>query len=234
MSIILENKEELLSNIPLFLNYTYPLEVKELEESKTSKQLGYFWQIMNHLAVWYRQEGYQYYTPELCCHDLYDEAGLYEHQTTITGKELHYPARTLSKMTKKQTKEFIDFTLNWIKENTTCKLTPELWSVWLRHVTDKDIQYANTTKLIERCPEYLSYLRKEVCLQCGGGKCQAHHIRLSGYAGTGIKPPDWLAVSLCSNCHRLIHNGEQRLKIPYDYELKTYCKLSFIRYLEHK
>ena len=77
MSIILENKEELLSNIPLFLNYTYPLEVKELEESKTSKQLGYFWQIMNHLAVWYRQEGYQYYTPELCCHDLYDEAGLY-------------------------------------------------------------------------------------------------------------------------------------------------------------
>jgi hypothetical protein len=30
------------------------------------------------------------------------------------------------------------------------------------------------------------------------------HYRLSGYCGTGIKPPDWMAAYVCSACHDVI------------------------------
>lgn len=61
--------------------------------------------------------------------------------------------------------------------------------------------------LPDRDPSWLAYLRTLMCTCClCRGPCIPHHARhVGGYGGTGLKPPDRLAVPLCDECHRRIH-----------------------------
>ena len=52
--------------------------------------------------------------------------------------------------------------------------------------------------------KYLDYVRGFDCFFCGGSAPNtAHHVRC--HTGGGMKPPDVCTVSLCYECHSLVH-----------------------------
>ncbi len=52
--------------------------------------------------------------------------------------------------------------------------------------------------------KYLDSLRERPCVVTGRvGNVEPAHLRLLGMGGTGIKPPDWCALSLHWELHRL-------------------------------
>lgn len=59
---------------------------------------------------------------------------------------------------------------------------------------------------IWRSPKYLRFIRSLPCCVCGGLETEAAHQRIFGSAGTGIKPPDSMAIPLCHNCHTMEHS----------------------------
>ena len=62
-----------------------------------------------------------------------------------------------------------------------------------------------------RSQQYQHFVRSKVCLVCGGDQeLQAHHCRLLGSKGTGLKPPDTYCVPLCFKCHLKLHSGGER------------------------
>jgi hypothetical protein len=54
-------------------------------------------------------------------------------------------------------------------------------------------------------PRHLKFVRGFVCACFKSGACsgriEAHHVREGASAGTGIKPPDYMAVPLCAVHH---------------------------------
>jgi hypothetical protein len=57
-------------------------------------------------------------------------------------------------------------------------------------------------------PEHLSWVRSQACAVylCGNRDIHAHHVRAGTGGGTGMKPGDEWAVSLCSRHHMEIHS----------------------------
>lgn len=54
--------------------------------------------------------------------------------------------------------------------------------------------------------KYLNFIRSKPCLICEAeADVVAHHFRLKGTAGIGIKPPDRYCVPLCVKHHTEIH-----------------------------
>ena len=62
-----------------------------------------------------------------------------------------------------------------------------------------------------RNPKYLEFVRSRACCVCGlKYTVVAHHIRMGGGGGTGIKPSDYRTVPLCDNHHKLLHQMGER------------------------
>ncbi|EGF11164.1 bacteriophage protein [Neisseria bacilliformis ATCC BAA-1200] len=68
--------------------------------------------------------------------------------------------------------------------------------------------------------------RGEQCLVRLPGICNRNpettvfaHYRLAGYCGTGIKPPDFMGVYACSNCHDIC-DGRVKTDLDAD-EIRT-------------
>jgi hypothetical protein len=60
-----------------------------------------------------------------------------------------------------------------------------------------------------RDPEHLARVRQERCLFCDRfPPNEAHHVRL-GLRTMGVRKSDYLAVPLCSSCHRMLHQGKE-------------------------
>lgn len=57
-----------------------------------------------------------------------------------------------------------------------------------------------------RSPAYLAYIRRQPCATCGGGPCEAHHLKIRGTVAMGRKVSDYQAVPLCRDCHRQVHD----------------------------
>lgn len=57
-------------------------------------------------------------------------------------------------------------------------------------------------------PRHRSFVRKHACSVpgCMQGPIEFAHVRSAANAGTGLKPADWMGVSLCSDHHRQQHN----------------------------
>lgn len=63
--------------------------------------------------------------------------------------------------------------------------------------------------LRKRSDRYLEFIRGKPCIVCGSlSASHPHHIRISdsgGGGGTALKPSDYQAIPLCSDCHRREH-----------------------------
>ncbi len=62
-----------------------------------------------------------------------------------------------------------------------------------------------------RDARHLARVRLERCLfcDCDGIPRQAHHVRCIAYRSMGKRVSDYLAVPLCSPCHRMLHEGKE-------------------------
>ena len=59
---------------------------------------------------------------------------------------------------------------------------------------------------------YLVWLSEQPPLVMGFGDTVAHHVRLFGNGGTGIKPPDDDCIPLSDSTHKDVHHyGERRV-----------------------
>ena len=60
-----------------------------------------------------------------------------------------------------------------------------------------------------RSTKHLQFIRKLPCCVCGQMPCDAAHIRIGMFGGTGMKPGDDCTVPLCAPCHARQHqHGE--------------------------
>ena len=59
--------------------------------------------------------------------------------------------------------------------------------------------------------EHLRRVKALPCCTCGGGNCEAHHIR-----DQGVRAGDWCTIPLCKMCHRFergVHGDKTMLRI---------------------
>ena len=217
----------------------FVINIEEFEEPKTLDQVKYFWKIMGILAAYYRDEGWRGFSNNDACYMLYEEYGIYEPKELPNGKKIYSPKKTLSQMNIKEASDFISFTLFWIDEFTNCVLLPELRLCWLLHITKEDLERIEKFNFPTRDKAYRASHQKYSCLYCGKFGCECAHISLPGHGGISQKAEDWLSVPLCYNCHRgeAHQHGQSEiidgLKL-YNFDIITYCKLAYLRWLYKK
>ena len=62
-----------------------------------------------------------------------------------------------------------------------------------------------------RSPKHLEWLREQRCLCCNRcPRSEAAHIRIGTDGGMGLKPSDYWATPLCSECHGYQHLAGER------------------------
>ncbi len=58
-----------------------------------------------------------------------------------------------------------------------------------------------------RSEKYKAFVRTLPCSHCGRSADHAHHIKIMGVGGRGVKPPDSTCMPLCWECHADVHKG---------------------------
>jgi len=226
------------------VRYPYNISIEPIKQMKTKKQLEYFWGgLVKVLSQYYFSLGeaeseHKPLNPQVIKLTLYDEIGIYEPIRLLTGRET-YRLIPMSEMTKEQMTEFISRVLDWMDAlDPVCIIPPDLRLTWLLHITDEDVARAEKYKFPERNSLYLAYLRKQSCLYSGKYGCEAAHISLPGYGGMSQKSPDWLAIPLHYEVHKEAH-GKGHSEIInglnlYNFDIVTYAKLAYLRWLYKK
>lgn len=208
-------------------------------KAKSRQQLGFFFGcIVSAIKEYYKQLGDD--MDELNIREnLYNACSLLEPSLKrkirrFNGTEVEVPLR-LSEMDIEQASKFIDGCIRLI-DNAKCfsglVLHPSVRNLWVRHIKAEDLRQSNFLehKFPKRDVEYLFYLRKQSCLVCGvQNMSHAHHVRIDNCGGTAIKPPDYMCISLCYNCHRMVHTkGNEWLFNNLNYILKYIDLRSFL------
>ena len=62
--------------------------------------------------------------------------------------------------------------------------------------------------MTKRDKQWLEWVRQQPCAECRRyGPSEPHHFKGDMHlSGVGMKAPDYLAVPLCHECHRLFHH----------------------------
>lgn len=222
-------------------NTSINLSWEKTHRAKTLAQLGFFWgglvkSINNHFKEYYGKE----YEADTIKEMLYNECSVTEEFVCPNGKVL-YQTKRLSRMTVEEASEFITKVVDFCDEYGIV-LQPELKYLWIYNLNPRDVDDIENMKFPDRDEEYLRYVRSETCLICGKGGCEAHHAKLPELAGLGEKTPDYMAISLCKNCHRNYNGGhittEEIIRcVPFIFKkftLKQFCKLKYYRYIKHQ
>ena len=239
----LEHLKNIFNHIAAIIkqNKTVNIEFSPVKKYKTLRQLGFiFGAIMSNLQVHYYDCTGENWAVDDLKEMIYWELGIYQPKMFPNGST-YYLGRTLSKMDIGEATQFINDLLDWVDTKTDCILSPDVRYTWLHNLK---ADYIRNVELLSKKwdrnqPEYLSYLRKSFCINCGIWGCQAHHLREGEQAGTALKSPDYLALSVCHKCHsEVAHKSEKQLAenlkhILNGLSLKTFCMLCFDRWL-HK
>jgi hypothetical protein len=214
-----------------FLKFKLPLNItiESVKSYKTQKQLRFFFGGLASTlcAYFYQTQGVKWSADDIK-EMMYRIVNIYEEKQYPNGEvyKIHTP---LSRMTKEQASLFIDASITWIDTETTCVLPVDLRYCWLTHLSKEFINNVVKLDFPEKCPEYLAYQSKLVCVNCGVYGVQVHHIRAN--AGGAQKSPDWYSIPLCHECHiGGIHGKGKPLILPYKYEPEKFCKLTFHRW----
>jgi len=218
----------------------YNFSFEEVKQAKTFKQLGFiFGGLVKTLHSFYLEETGEDYPIEILKELLYEVVGIDEIIYLPTGKKIIH-RKSLSKMTKEEASEFINKSILWIDENTECILPSGLRYCWTAHVTDEEINNVMSNPIQERDDYYLQKIRQLNCIYCGKPHAQAHHIKKGWYA-KGIKPPDYMAIPLCEDCHIPIAHtkGEEYLlnglkNVLNGLDIEIFCRLLYHRIYDHR
>ena len=238
----LEHLKNIFNHIAAIIkqNKTVNIEFSQVKKYKTLKQLGFiFGAIISNLQVYYYDCTGENWAIDDLKEMIYWELGIYQPKMLPNGAS-YFVGRTLSKMDINEATDFINNLLNWVDNSTDCILSPDVRYTWLHNIDDNYIRNIEllSQKWNKKQPEYLSYLRKSFCINCGIWGCEAHHLRGGEQSGTALKSPDYLALSVCNKCHsEVAHKSEKQLTenlkhILNGLSLETFCKLCFYRYLK--
>lgn len=223
------------------------LEYKEVIKEKSNAQLGFFFSALVDSVICYFNEFGMKYTVDEVKNNFYNAVGYLDDDFMKTvhrfnGEEYKVPMH-ISDMDRKQMSAFIDKCI-WLIDNAKpfhgMKLAPDIRNTWIRHITQDDLRMINERSFSYSDDEYMSYLHKQTCLVCGcHNSIEAHHLRIEGMGGTAKKPPDWMCVSMCSECHRKYHiRGhewflEQVHWLTKYLTLKEYLVCNYYRWKNH-
>lgn len=234
---IFEEIKNLIRNNPKkTLNLTYTFS----HRPKTQAQLGFFYggilsSIRKHFFEIYGKE----YHTDTIKEMLYNECGSTEDLVCPNGKVIQIQTR-ISRMNVQEMCEFIQKVLDFCDEYGII-LQPELRFLWVHNLNPQIVEEVENTKFKEKDEDYLRYVRGQKCMICGKGNCESHHLKDLSITGLGDKTPDYMAISLCPNCHRNTNGGHITTEIikekcPYIFNfltVKQFVKLQYKRYLEH-
>lgn len=210
----------------------------------TKQQLGFiFGALIDSVIEFYKEKGDVWESEEVkenfyqACSYLDDR--LKKRVTRFNGEQYEVPKR-LSEMDRETTSLFIDRCI-YLIDHAKCfeglYLHPSIRNTWIRHITKDDIDNLRFVKFPRTDRNYLSCLRKEPCMWCGKThNVEVHHLKEVGYTGESYKADDWLALPLCSECHRAYHT---RGKAEFEYALRwitkyvslvDFCRLRYNRW----
>jgi hypothetical protein len=195
------------------------LDYEPVRAYKTKKQLGFiFGLIADGIKSNFEEAGYKISVNDIK-NILYNDCS--EFSDFYSPKGAYYAfSKTLSQMDRKEVAKFIDNCLNWCDENGIT-LLPEAYYCWINNLSEFYINEVSQLKFQEKDDEYLRHVRKQHCLICGKLGCEAHHLK-SGDTGIGAKSPDWMAVSLCAECHRNYQGSNSHMTTEKLIELTPY------------
>ncbi len=57
--------------------------------------------------------------------------------------------------------------------------------------------------------KYRRFIASKPCMHCGAVEVQCAHIRAGHSGGMGMKPPDYLTVPLCPECHHVFDANQK-------------------------
>jgi len=86
--------------------------------------------------------------------------------------------------------------------------------------------------------DFLKFVRTKGCVICGSKPAIAHHVRDKSntpkelWGGTGLKPGDYAALSMCPKHHKMLHDGMFTLKEILD--IKSMIIMNLVEYAESK
>lgn len=189
------------------------LEYGEVYKDKSLAQNGFFFgALVDSVISFYLEMGIKYTVDEVK-NNFYQAVSYLDDDfkkkvRRFNGDEYEVPKR-ISDMNREEMSKFIDKCI-WLIDNAKAfqgmKLSPDIRNTWIRHITQDDLRMVNERLFPYSDNEYISYLHKQTCFVCGcHNGIEAHHLRIDGMGGTSKKPPDWMCVSLCSECHRKYH-----------------------------
>lgn len=239
VTTIISNKSEFANLAKECLNslktgLTYSFSFENIKQPKSIKQLGFiFGGLISALQRFYLDLDGQEYDKELLKEMLYHFVGVTDTIFLPTGEKVSY-RKTLSRMTKEEASEFINRCIVWIDSNTECILPIGLRYLWTQYVTDEEIERVMQAPLPQKDELYLAQIRKRHCVGCGKPASEAHHIRQGVYA-LSKKNADYMAIPLCTNCHRTLHNlGEKRFlegisNVTNNLNIEVFCRLLYHR-----
>lgn len=210
---------------------------------KTLAQLGFFFSgivgaIQKHFKEIYGEE----YSKEIIKELLYVECSSKEELISPNGKVIEIMKR-ISMMSVQEMSEFIEKVIVFCEQYEII-LQPELRFLWVNNLNPEYVAEVEQTKFRDKDESYLRYVRQQPCIVCGAYHSEVHHLKDRELAGLGAKTPDYMAVSLCSECHRNYmgsdsHITTEKIKrlVPFLFRklsTKQFCKLCYERYLKWK
>ena len=223
------------------------LEYSEVIKARSRKQDGFFFAALVDSVICYFNELGMKYTVDEVKNNFYNAVSYIDDEFMKTvhrfnGEEYKVPMH-ISDMDRKQMSVFIDKCV-WLIDNAKpfqgMKLAPDIRNTWIRHITQDDLRMINEKSFPYSDAEYMSYLHKQACLVCGcHNGIEAHHLRIDGKGGTAKKPPDWMCVPLCSECHRKYHTRghewflEQVSWLTKYLSLKEFLICNYYRWKNH-
>lgn len=100
---------------------------------------------------------------------------------------------------------------------------------WLgRKEKDGRLPYAKPDKPA-RAPHYLAFVRQLTCIYCGNNPCEPHH---TGPRGMGQKTDDYRTVPLCTEHHRMFHDGNIKFDKNALNDKILWCLIRYLRIVE--
>lgn len=237
VNIFGEIKAELEKHQDKTINLSWEFSFRE----KTRSQLGYFFggiveAIQKHFKEIYGEE----YSKEIIKELLYVECSSKEELISPNGKTIEIMKR-ISMMSVQEMSEFIEKVIVFCEQYEII-LQSELRFLWVNNLSPEYVAEVEQTKFRNKDESYLRYVRQQPCIVCGAYHSEAHHLKDRELAGLGAKTPDYMAVSLCSECHRNYMGSDSHITTekvvrlaPYLFRklsTKQFCKLCYERYLK--
>ena len=183
------------------------------KKDKSIAQLGFFWgALIGSIQDYFLECGIEY-DPEDIKNNFYNAVSYMDERfrrkvRRFSGEEYEVQLR-ISEKDIETISRLIDRCI-WLIDNSEpfrgIKLSTDIRNSWIRHITPDDMRMVDISKLPYEDKEYMEYLRKQTCLVCGcHNNIEAHHLRIKNTGGVAKKPPSYMCISLCRDCHRKYH-----------------------------